>query len=144
MAIGDNLQSSKIVCHADMSRSIQVRALIKRDPITTNPSDPLSEAYRLMRAHDVSQLPVLDGDHIVGIIDESDILLHVYGDPKRFADPVSIAMVTRLELTPADASPETLLPIFERGHVAMIAEGGKLTGLITRVDLLDWLGQQGH
>lgn len=127
-----------------MSRSIQVRALIKRDPITTNPSDPLSEAYRLMRAHDVSQLPVLDGDHIVGIIDESDILLHVYGDPKRFADPVSIAMVTRLELTPADASPETLLPIFERGHVAMIAEGGKLTGLITRVDLLDWLGQQGH
>ena len=36
-----------------------------------------------------------------------------------------------------------MLPIFERGHVAMIAEGGKLTGLITRVDLLDWLSNAG-
>lgn len=123
-----------------MSRSNSVRELIKRAPITTSPTDPLSEAYRLMREHDVSQLPVLDGDRIAGIVDESDILLHVYGDPKRFNDPVSIAMVTRLELTPADASLETLLPIFERGHVAMVAEDGKLTGLITRVDLLDWLG----
>lgn len=123
-----------------MSRSNSVRALIKRAPITINPTDPLSEAYRLMREHDVSQLPVLDDDRIAGIVDESDILLHVYGDSKRFSDPVSIAMVTRLELTPADASLETLLPIFERGHVAMIAEDGKLTGLITRVDLLDWLG----
>lgn len=125
-----------------MSRSTQVRELIKRAPITTNPQDPLSKAYGLMREHDVSQLPVLDGGRIAGIVDESDILLHVYGDPKRFADPVSIAMVTRLELTPAGASLETLLPIFERGHVAMVAEGGKLTGLITRVDLLDWLGSQ--
>lgn len=125
-----------------MSRSIPVRTLLKRATITTHPGDPLSEAYRLMRQHDVSQLPVLDGDRIAGIVDESDILLHVYGDSKRFSDPVSIAMVTRLELTPADASLETLLPIFERGHVAMVAEDGKLTGLITRVDLLDWLGQQ--
>lgn len=125
-----------------MSRTTKVRDLIKRAPITTSPADPLSEAYRLMREHDVSQLPVLDGDRIAGIVDESDILLHVYGDPRRLADPVSIAMVTRLELTPAEASLETLLPIFERGHVAMIAEDGKLTGLITRVDLLDWLGQQ--
>ena len=125
-----------------MSRTTKVRDLIKRAPITISPADPLSEAYRLMRVHDVSQLPVLDGDRIAGIVDESDILLHVYGDPRRLADPVSIAMVTRLELTPAEASLETLLPIFERGHVAMIAEDGKLTGLITRVDLLDWLGQQ--
>lgn len=123
-----------------MSRSNTVRELIKRAPITIGPTDPLAEAYRLMREHDVSQLPVLDGDRIAGIVDESDILLHVYGDSKRFADPVSIAMVTRLELTPAHAPLETLLPIFERGHVAMVAEGGKLTGLITRVDLLDWLG----
>ena len=126
-----------------MSRSIPVRALLKRATITIRPDDPLSEAYRLMREHDVSQLPVLEGDRIAGIVDESDILLHVYGDPKRFSDPVSIAMVTRLELTPAEASLETLLPIFERGHVAMVAEGGKLTGLITRVDLLDWLGEAG-
>ena len=52
---------------------------------------------------------------------------------------VSIAMVTRLELTPADDGLEKLLPIFERGHVAMVAEGEQLVGLLTRVDLPGWL-----
>ena len=34
---------------------------------------------------------------IVGMLDESDVLLHVYGDEARFADPVSAAMVARLD-----------------------------------------------
>ena len=30
-----------------------------------------------MKLYDVSQLPVMDGDQLVGIVDESDVLLHV-------------------------------------------------------------------
>ena len=40
--------------------------------------DLLITAYNRMKLYDVSQLPVMDGDHIVGIVDESDVLLHVY------------------------------------------------------------------
>ena len=32
-----------------------------------------------------------------------------------------------------------LLPIFERGHVAIVVDGGEFLGLITRIDLLNHL-----
>jgi hypothetical protein len=50
-----------------------------------------------MKLYDVSQLPVMEDDRIVGILDESDVLMHVYGDEARFRDPVSTAMVTKLD-----------------------------------------------
>ena len=43
--------------------------------ISVGPDDLLNIAYTRMRLYDVSQLPVLEGAKIVGILDESDLLL---------------------------------------------------------------------
>jgi cystathionine beta-synthase len=92
-----------------------------------------------MKLYDVSQLPVMDGEKIVGIVDESDALLHVYGDEARFRDPVSTAMVSKLDILDVKSPVEALLPVFDRGHVAIVMDGAKFLGLITRIDLLNWL-----
>ena len=42
---------------------------------TVAPDDPLERAARLMLDHEVSGLPVLEGEDVVGIITESDIFL---------------------------------------------------------------------
>jgi cystathionine beta-synthase len=76
---------------------------------------------------------------MVGIIDESDLLLHVYGEEKRFLDPVSTAMVSKLNVLDVTASMESLLPVFDRGQVAIVMDGSKFLGLITRIDLLNYL-----
>jgi cystathionine beta-synthase len=34
---------------------------------------------------------------------------------------------------------EALLPVFERGHVAIVMDGERFLGLITRIDLLNYL-----
>jgi cystathionine beta-synthase len=81
----------------------------------------------------------MEGDRIVGIIDESDLLLHVYGEEKRFLDPVSTAMVSKLNVLEVTASMESLLPVFDRGQVAIVMDGPKFLGLITRIDLLNFL-----
>jgi cystathionine beta-synthase len=81
----------------------------------------------------------MDGDRIVGIVDESDLLLHVYGDETRFRDPVSTAMVSKLDVLEVSAPMEALLPVFERGHVAIVVDGARFLGLITRIDLLNYL-----
>jgi cystathionine beta-synthase len=56
------------------------------------PEDTLLTAYGRMRGADVSQLPVLEGDRLVGILDESDILAGVEGSDAdrqaRFKAPV--------------------------------------------------------
>ena len=107
--------------------------------VVVAPTDLLITAYQRMKLYDVSQLPVMDGEKIVGIVDESDVLLHVYGDEARFRDPVSTAMVSKLDILDVRSPVEALLPVFDRGHVAIVTEGQGFLGLITRIDLLNWL-----
>ena len=72
-------------------------------------------------------------------VDESDVLLHVYGDESRFREPVSSAMVEKLDALDVKAPIEALLPVFDRGHVAIVNDGERFLGLITRIDLLNYL-----
>lgn len=120
-------------------RDLILRPYAQRDTVVASPADLLVTAYNRMKLYDVSQLPVMDGEKIVGIIDESDLLLHVYGDEKRFLDPVSTAMITELQTLGVNAPIEDLLPVFEHGRVAIVMDGEKFLGLITRIDLLNYL-----
>ena len=120
-------------------RDLILRPYSQRDTIVVAPNDLLVTAYQRMKLYDVSQLPVMDGDAIVGIVDESDVLLHVYGDEARFRDPVSTAMVSKLDKIDVSSPIESLLPVFDRGHVAIVVDGERFIGLITRIDLLNYL-----
>jgi cystathionine beta-synthase len=121
-----------------------LRDLIARttaDAVTVGPDDTLLTAYNRMRAADVSQLPVLDDGRLIGLIDESD-LLEAVEDRRtdgRFGQPVSAAMTARLRTLQAGEPLERLLPIFERDEVAIVMEGREFLGLITRIDLINYL-----
>jgi cystathionine beta-synthase len=124
--------------HGDL-RDLILRPYSQRDTVVVGPNDLLITAWQRMKMYDVSQLPVMEGEKIVGILDESDVLLHVYGDEKRFLDPISTAMVSKLDVLPVTAPMESLLPVFDRGHVAIVMDGARFLGLITRIDLLNFL-----
>ncbi|HTW36850.1 MAG TPA: cystathionine beta-synthase [Rhizomicrobium sp.] len=111
--------------------------------VTVGPDDTLLIAYNRMRAADVSQLPVVKDKHIVGILDESDILATVEGDDAaraaRFRDPVKSAMTTKLHTVQVSEKLKVLAPVFERNEVAIVLDGENFVGLITRVDLINHL-----
>ncbi|HTJ41904.1 MAG TPA: pyridoxal-phosphate dependent enzyme [Kofleriaceae bacterium] len=108
--------------------------------VSVGPRDPLSVAYARMRATDVSQLPVLDeAGSIVGIVDESDVLVAASSDAGGFAREVADVMSTHVETLPPSAPIAALLPLFEQGKVGVVVDGGELVGLITRVDLINHL-----
>lgn len=107
--------------------------------ITVSPSDSLLIAYSRMRLYEVSQLPVMDGGEIVGIVDESDVLVAAHRDPALFRSPVREFMTTKLVTVEATASLESLFPIFDSGMIAIVRDSGHFSGLITRVDVLNHL-----
>ncbi len=123
-------------------RDLIARRHTDRDTVIAAPDDTLLNAYRRMKLYDISQLPVLKGGEIVGIIDESDVLLAVHDRRERFADTVEGAMTRRLETLSASAALGELLPIFDRGHVAVVMQGNEFLGLITRIDFLNHLRRQ--
>ncbi len=120
-------------------RDLINRPYSERDTIVVRPHETLTVAYQRMKLYDVSQLPVMDGDRIVGIVDESDVLLKVHNAPGQFQCPVSEAMITTLDAVDMRSDINTLLPLFERGHVAIVMDGERFIGLITRMDLLNYL-----
>ena len=113
---------------------------LQQDTVTANPDDSLLIALNRMKLYDISQLPVLDANgKVVGIVDESDILLAVFKSQDRFQEKVSSVMSTQLETVEADQPMESLLPLFQKNLVPMIVKDKVFRGLITRIDLLNYL-----
>ena len=109
---------------------------------TVNADETVNAAYQRMKLYDVSQLPVLKDGRIVGIVTEEDILFEVYENPEHFREPVTAAMEANLVTLPPGAPVGELKEIFERGMVAIVVDGEEFLGLITRIDLLNWLRRQ--
>lgn len=107
--------------------------------ISVGPEDTLLTAFQRMRLADVSQLPVLEGTQLVGVIDESDLLLSVHADASRFRASVKSAMTDLPETLPFSASLAELEAVLDRGLTAMISDEAGFHGLITRTDLLNHL-----
>lgn len=115
----------------------------ERATVTVKPDDSLMVAYGRMKLYDISQLPVLNEiGTIEGLLDEEDILFAVVRNRDKFKDPVKSAMTYRVETLDAEAPMEDLLPVFAKGHVAVVLNNGKFEGLITRTDLLNYLRLQ--
>jgi cystathionine beta-synthase len=128
--------------HGDLSD------LITRRPeeggvVVVGPDDTLDTAFKRMRGSDVSQLPVLQDGRLVGILDESDIV-HVLDTDEitrreRFAKPVSSAMTRDLDTVQVTEPLDALIPLFDRDRVAIVLDGERFVGLITRTDLINHL-----
>src|SRR6184192_2731769 len=125
--------------HGDLSDLISHR-YEAGEVVSVGPSDSLLTAFKRMRQADVSQVPVVDEKgRAIGILDESDLLVKVHRDPAHFNDLVKNAMTDRLETLSPKAKINDLLGVFDRGRVAIVMEGDKFLGLVTRTDLLSYL-----
>ncbi len=89
-------------------RDVVINRYSEGTAIVVRPNDTLRTVFSRMRFSGVSQLPVIDeGGHVVGLVDESDVLAALLTDPgganKAFELPVKDVMVTRLETISAEA-----------------------------------------
>ena len=123
-------------------RDLITRRTEDRSVVAVAPEDTVLTTYGRMRLYDVSQLPVLEDGKIVGIIDESDLLLAVFRHQDRFAAPVREFMTPRLEVIEPSAPIDALLPIFRADRVALVVDGEEFLGLITKIDLINHLRQK--
>ena len=120
-------------------RDLVSRSHESRSAVVVQPTDTLQRAFQLMKLYDVSQLPVLEGDRIVGLLHESDLLLAVTDDSSRYRHPVSEHMFKKLETLPISTPIAVLTPLFDRGLIAIVVDGDRFVGLVTRFDLLNYL-----
>jgi cystathionine beta-synthase len=102
------------------------------------PDDLLLVAYSRMKLYDVSQLPVIENGKIVGILDESDLLLAMHDDEAAFRHKVRQHMTSKLITVERTAPLDSLHALLDRGLVVIVCEGERFLGLITRIDVLNY------
>ena len=120
-------------------RDLISRSYREHEVVAVGPDDALTVALTRMKMFDVSQLPVLEGDRLVGIVDESDLLLAVYRDRGAFERRVAEVMTRKVRTVDHRASIDDLMPIFDAGLVAVVNDDEGFHGLITRIDVLNFL-----
>jgi cystathionine beta-synthase len=105
------------------------------------PDDTLQTAYNRLKIYEISQLPVLENDKIVGIVDESDLLSAIYAKNYDF-QTTSISKIMSIGLSkvlPNDPL-EKLINILGQGFVVIIEnEQREFQGIITKIDLINYL-----
>ena len=109
----------------------------KGEMISVKPQDTLMTAYNRMRASDVSQLPVLEEEKLVGIVDEEDLLLNVYKDETLFSKSIDSIMVRDLETLDVNSDEKELYKILSQGKIAILFDANIFLGFITKVDLIN-------
>jgi IMP dehydrogenase len=103
------------------------------NPVTVKPSQSLREALGVMREHEVSGVPVTEGNTAVGILTSRDIRFE-----KNLDQPVSALMTTDLITVLPTCSQDEARVLLHKHRIEklLVVDDGKLVGLITIKDLL--------
>ncbi len=123
-------------------RDLIARPWDDRETVVIGPTEPLANAFGRMRLYDVSQLPVMEGSELVGLITDEDMLNAIYKGGLKFTDPVAMAMVTDLLTVSPDTDWQELAAPLAAGVVVVVKAGQQFIGLITRIDYLGWMAKQ--
>ncbi len=114
----------------------------ERATITVGPTDVLTTAHNRLRNAGISQLPVMDGANLVGVLTEDDIIRFVFGRPELLNSPVSDAMQSTFVKLDKNTPIDNLVALLQVRTCAAILDGERFLGLITRADVLNYLRKQ--
>jgi len=132
------------IIHKNMSaeaQALQVRAVKKyesgviKDPITVTPDTSIREVLELTRANDISGVPVVEGEQLVGIVTSRDLRFETH-----FEDPVKNTMTPkdRLVTVQEDADSQEIKKLLHKHRiekVLVVNDQFQLRGLVTVKDI---------
>jgi IMP dehydrogenase len=106
-----------------------------KDPITVDPGTTIREVLDLTHRHNISGVPVVDGDELVGIVTSRDMRFE-----KRLDDPVRNIMTGKQDLVTVreDASQDQVLDLLHKHRIekVLVVNGQfELRGLVTVKDI---------
>jgi cystathionine beta-synthase len=111
--------------------------------ITARRTDKVEVVVKKMRDNDISQMPVVDdAGHAIGMIHEYDLLNFLIEGKHRLSEVVDPLVQPIQGLVGPDTPISRLRDIFNDDNVAVVKEGDRITGILTKIDLIDFLGQR--
>jgi cystathionine beta-synthase len=113
------------------------------DVITARKADKVEVVVKKMKEHDISQMPVVDAEgRCIGMIHEYDLLNFLIEGKHRLSEVVEPLVQPVQGMVGPDTPVGRLRDIFNDDNVAVVKEGERVTGIVTKIDLIEFLGQK--
>jgi CBS domain-containing protein len=117
-----------------------IKAIVgERQTVTVDALTTVGDAARLMAAHQIGAVPVLDGERLAGIFTERDVLTRVVA-ASRDAERTAVREVMSAELVIAEVgeSYDICLTRMQQANIRhlIVLEHGRLAGIVSLRDLL--------
>jgi CBS domain-containing protein len=118
---------------------VDISQLMTEAAVTDSPDDTLAEASAKMRGEQTGSLLIMEGDRLMGIVTERDVLRTV----AEGQDPKSVSLTDVMTTDVVTITPDTQLKeaaeiMFQKWfrHLPVVTEEGKVVGIVSLRDLL--------
>lgn len=119
----------------DLSKKEELKAIdiMNKKIISVLPDDDIKKAIQKMKKHQISQMPVIEGNTVVGIVSESIVLDSIMEKDK---DTVKDIMKESPPIISHNTSSEVITNLLKFYPMVLVSKEGKLVGLISKSDLI--------
>lgn len=110
--------------------------IMQKKIISVSPDKTLKQTIEIMREHNISQMPVIDNNNLVGIVSESSILDAVI-ESRSYNTKVSEVMSECPPTLSISASLSVVSHLLKHYPLVVVSEKGNLVGIVTKADILN-------
>ncbi|HEX9006595.1 MAG TPA: cystathionine beta-synthase [Bacteroidota bacterium] len=111
--------------------------------VSIGPDELVRRALELIRDHDISQLPVLEGGQPVGSLQDNELMSAVLQHPEWVNAPVRTVMGSGFPAVSIDAPLEDVVRLMtsKKNPAVLVEEDGAVRGILTRYDVIEYLSR---
>ena len=122
----------------DLENKEEIKAdeLMNKKIVSLTSNDNIKDSVRKMKKFGISQMPVIDGHKIIGLVSESTLLDALISKKGKRIDEI---MEETPPIVSKKASIKVVSNLLRHYPAVLVSESGKLIGLITKADLLGML-----
>lgn len=138
-----------------MKKRVPVSQIMTKNVVTLSVKDNLVTAEELFKKHRIRHIPVVSGDEVIGILSYTDLMRISFADAidehEQEVDTMVYNMFTIeqvmaknvISVSSNTTIQETAKFLAERDfHALPVIDDGKLVGIVTTTDLINYLLQQ--
>ncbi|HLL21002.1 MAG TPA: CBS domain-containing protein [Kofleriaceae bacterium] len=111
--------------------------------LTARPDSPVAEVLDLLTRKHVGCVPIVDANgHTLGIVTKLDVL-ETLGEGRKSAREIMMPFARSLDATATVGQAAAVMSSERIHHVLVVDDRRGLIGLVSSLDLADWIAKQG-
>jgi cystathionine beta-synthase len=122
-----------------------VRDVIGKSPqklVTASSTDKVRVVIDALKSRGISQVPVVDGGKLIGLVSEVDLLRHLVSGSGTLDSPIGPLVEGDYATVTPDTKIELLQGVLNDAKLALVLDKEQLVGVVTKIDLIEFLAKR--